>query len=226
MKKYVIAMSGGLDSSTLAYEVVKASTEKVELHLVNFHYGTKHNHQERKAFTLIVERLKKMCAVQAHYINVAQIFINSDSTLLSGRENIPQGHHEDEIMKATVVPGRNLLFSSILASIAEQVGAQYIALGVHQGDHAIYPDCTPEFIHFLSKTIEASTNSKTSVLAPFNHMNKVGIVERALLLEVPVELTYTCYNGGALPCGKCSACQERLEAFSIINKKDPVRYDE
>lgn len=150
------------------------------------------------------------------------------SDLLFSGGDIPEGHYNDESMQATVVPARNLIFASIIAGFAESVGAEIISLGVHGGDHHIYPDCRPEFISSLNTSVILATDKKVRVDAPFLYYTKAEIIEAGMGLkniEVPYHLTRTCYKDQELACGKCGSCVERLEAFKKLGLADPIRYD-
>ena len=128
-------------------------------------------------------------------------------------------------MSLTVVPGRNLIFSSILASIAESHGYQGIALAVHSGDHAIYPDCRPEFINNLYETVLCSSDGKVDdIWCPFIYADKTEILKVGHEIGVPYQYTRTCYKDQEFSCGRCGSCTERLEAFDAIGKRDPIIY--
>jgi len=150
-----------------------------------------------------------------------------DSALIGDDRDVPEGHFEDEVMKQTVVPGRNLLFASTMASVAENIGADKVALGVHAGDHFIYPDCRPEFIRSLNTTIYLSTDGQVGVTAPWTKKTKADILNVGYNLDPPVPyyLTRTCYKSQANSCGQCGACVERLEAFKKTNHSDPILYE-
>ena len=102
-----------------------------------------------------------------------------------------------------------------MAGLAESVGAESIALGVHSGDHHIYPDCRPEFVSALHQVVHASSDGEVSIITPLLHLDKTGILEIGYELQpnVPYHLTRTCYKDQPLSCGKCGSCSERLEAF-------------
>jgi 7-cyano-7-deazaguanine synthase len=100
-----------------------------------------------------------------------------------------------------------------------------LIIGVHQGDHAIYPDCRPEFIDAMNATLQLSDWNKVRLYAPFLVFDKAGIVKEGLVLNVPFENTWTCYKGREKACGKCGSCVERLEAFQLNNAKDPLDYE-
>ena len=223
-KTTVIAFSGGLDSTSLLWYLKERGDFVIA---VSFIYGSKHNLYERQAVDNIKEFVKQNGIPDIHFISVdiSTVFEHTKSDLLLSGGSIPEGHYEAENMKSTVVPGRNLIFASILASIAESNGATSIALGVHAGDHAIYPDCRESFITSLNATLLESTDNKVRVEAPFLKFHKDTIAQCGVELAAPLHLTRTCYKNQPIACGKCGSCQERLEAFSIINSKDPIQYE-
>ena len=141
------------------------------------------------------------------------------------RPALPEGHYAEESMRQTVIPGRNMIFLSILAGIAESVGAQYVFIGTHAGDHFIYPDCRPAFLMSMDHAVRLSSEGKVEIRAPFVDVSKVAIVAEGIRLKTPFNLTWTCYKGHRIACGKCGSCQERLEAFKANNFIDPVTYD-
>lgn len=216
--KTVLSLSGGLDSSTLLLQQIKS---KHSVYAVNFYYGSKHGLREGLA-------AEKICA---HYsvpllkLNVTEIFHlqNLSSHLMKDGGRIPEGHYNDESMKLTVVPGRNTIFTSILAGIAESIGFDSVALAIHAGDHHIYPDCRPKWFENMQGTIISSTEGRVILEAPFLHINKSEIVAYGLQHDLPYELTYTCYNGEAKHCQLCGSCRERREAFELNKAIDPLQ---
>lgn len=221
-KKVVLSLSGGLDSTTLlAYYLAK----NYEVLPVIFNYKSKHNKYENKAAFNVCKYYS------LNYRFVEMPFINElfKSNLLSSGEEIPEGYYTDATMSQTVVPGRNLIFLSILAGYAESVEAGVVAVGVHAGDHAIYPDCRAEFIYSANTTIFLSSDSKVIVEAPFLYLDKTKILELGYSLPShyipPYNLTRTCYKDQELSCGKCGSCTERLESFENIGRKDPIKYE-
>lgn len=228
MRKVVIGLSGGMDSATLLALLLK---QGFEVHCCTFHYESKHNKYETKAAEELIEYYDFYnLPVVHHPIDVTGVFREFSSNLLQSGGEIPEGHYEAENMKLTVIPGRNLIFGSIMAGVAESIGAEFIGLGVHKGDHAIYPDCRPEFINAMRVAIDFSTEGKVIVNCPLQSDTKTSILAKGLSLPkpytVPYELTRTCYKDQELSCGKCGSCQERLEAFQIYGIKDPIEYDE
>jgi 7-cyano-7-deazaguanine synthase len=225
MRKLVIGLSGGMDSVTLLGLLLG---QGFEVHCCSFLYGSKHSSYEMEAAAKVVEYYKdKKQPVHHQLFDLRQAFELFESDLLKTGGEIPEGHYAEESMKATVVPGRNLILSSIMAGYAESIKAHGIALGVHAGDHHIYPDCRPDFIQSLNQTISASSEDKIKVLSPFLFKDKHKILKIGYDLKIPVpyELTRTCYKDQALSCGKCGSCVERLEAFERIGKKDPIKYE-
>jgi len=113
-----------------------------------------------------------------------------------------------------------------MAGLAESIGAEQVALGVHSGDHHIYPDCRKEFITALNQTIKESTEGKVEVITPLIDDNKTSILERGFRMDpkVPYGMTRTCYTDNPFACGKCGSCVERLEAFENLKIKDPIQY--
>ena len=220
-KSCVLSLSGGMDSATLIPWVWACGWEIAAV--VHFQYGSKHNPYEQVAVGCLVTR----CDFSDRYVvaDLGDAFSSIKSNLLAGGDEIPEGHYQADNMKLTVVPGRNMVFASLLASVAESRGADYVALGVHSGDHAIYPDCRPGFISALGATIRESTDNKVSVVAPFLDMDKEGILRFGMLAGLPYELTRTCYKDQRTACGRCGSCQERLEAFSRLGQRDPINYD-
>jgi len=223
-KKIVISQSGGLDSTVLAYHLIDLD---FDLYPVWFNYGSKHNSKEKIAIENICNRLgilDKLKIVDISFIN--NIFTSS---LLSTGDNIPNGYYSDKNMASTVVPFRNGIFISILSGYAASINTNLVAIGVHSGDHAIYPDCREDFINKMQIACESGLNlynERFEIITPFLKLNKTQIVTLGEKLHVPFELTWTCYNGRNKACGTCGSCIERLEAFHLNYIKDPLDYED
>ena len=220
--KIVVSFSGGVDSTTLCSYYLDQGHDVA---LVSFNYGSKHNEFENAAASNIAKYFE--LPLPKHLpLNFIHDLFKSD-LLVSGGD-IPEGHYTDKSMSSTVVPARNLIFSSILAGYAESIGADAIALGVHSGDHHIYPDCRPDFIKSLVTTTKLATDGKVHVDAPFLHYSKADILRVGLSLKnisVPYHMTRTCYKNQPTACGKCGSCVERLEAFRLVGTPDPIEYE-
>jgi 7-cyano-7-deazaguanine synthase len=219
MKKIIIGLSGGMDSATLCGYYLNKEYMVIP---ISFEYGSKHNKYEREAHDKIIDfyRLQESIKIDLPFIN--KLF---KSNLLKTGAAIPEGHYEDKSMSLTVVPGRNIIFTSIMAGLAWSIGAESIAIGVHSGDHTIYEDCRAGFVASMNASIIQGTGDRVRLEAPFQYLNKTEILKIGYKLGVPYQLTRTCYKDQQLSCGKCGSCQERLEAFKNIGKEDPIEYE-
>lgn len=216
-KKVLIAISGGMDSTTLAYLAIKT---QISVDLVAFSYGSKHNPYERYAQTLVAGVVGK----RIDNIDMKNVFKGVSSHLMQSGGAIPEGHYQATNMRQTVVPGRNLIFVSVLAAYAQSMGLDEVWLGAHDGDHAIYPDCRADWLDAVDRTVELQTEGTVRVRAPFIAMDKVSILPVGLYLGVPYRFTRTCYSDQPTACGKCGSCQERLAAFAANGVEDPIAY--
>ena len=210
--KAVLVYSGGLDSTTLLYEY----KDSIAL-AVSFDYGSKHNKRELEYAALNCKRL----GIRHLVIPLEFMGKYFKSDLLIGGGDIPEGSYADENMKSTVVPFRNGIMLSISAGLAESYELDAIMLANHSGDHAIYPDCRPEFIEGMAAAVEAGTYNGVKVVSPYCNMTKREIALRGRELGVDYSLTYSCYKGGEKHCGKCGTCVERKEALEGF---DPTEY--
>lgn len=217
-ERSIVSLSGGMDSSTVLSVAVQETNVMLA---VGFRYGSKHNKYELAA----AEQVAAHYNVPFRLIDLTRVAMHLESNLLKTGGEIPEGHYEHESMSQTVVPGRNLIFASVLTGVAWTNKALSIWLGIHSGDHAIYPDCRPEFAEALNQTVQAATDGNVAVRYPFLHDDKHSILERGYELGTPYHLTRTCYKDQPIACGKCGSCQERLEAFEKLGKPDPVEYE-
>lgn len=215
MSKALVVVSGGMDSITVLYHVVKELNFD-EVEAVTFDYGSKHNDKEIPFASYHCKFLN----VQHRVIRLP--FDEFKSNLLKTGGEIPEGHYEDKNMSKTVVPFRNGIMLSVAAGLAESIGASKLFLGSHAGDHSIYPDCRVEFTLAQNLAIYLGTGCKVSVDSPFNRLTKTDIVEIGLSLDVEYDKTWSCYKGKERPCGKCGTCVERTEAFVKNFQKDPL----
>lgn len=216
MKDSVIIVSGGMDSITLLYD------RKEDIALgISFDYGSKHNAREIPMAKMHCERL----GIKHITIELAFMQQYFQSSLLMGGEDIPEGHYADENMKSTVVPFRNGIMLSIAAGIAESNGLKKVLIANHGGDHAIYPDCRPEFIQSMNAATKAGTYVDVEVVAPYTDITKSDIARRGKVLGIDYAETWSCYKGGDVHCGKCGTCVERKEALADAGINDTTIYE-
>lgn len=221
----VVSLSGGMDSATLLSWILDRKSEQriSRVIAVQFIYPSKHNEWEIKAVDKLMDS-GDYEGVELVSMELS-VFDYMESHLLKSGAAIPEGHYEDSNMKQTVVPGRNMIFASILSSLAwswNRRGFSQVYLGVHSGDRAIYPDCRSTFIDFMDRAAHHATDGHVEVRAPFLYYKKTDILKIGRRLGTPYQYTRTCYKDQEKPCGKCGACTERLEAFREIGLDDPV----
>jgi 7-cyano-7-deazaguanine synthase len=128
-------------------------------------------------------------------------------------------------MKQTVVPNRNMILLSLAVGYAVSLDANEVYYGAHSGDHAIYPDCRPEFVHRMNDVCGIANYTPVKIMTPYIDDSKTAILTDGLKMGLDYSQTWTCYNGREKACGKCGACEERLEAFSENNATDPLEYE-
>ena len=217
MKDSIIIVSGGMDSVTLLYDY----KDRIALG-ISFDYGSNHNAKEIPFAKLHCERLGiKHVTIPLDFMH--QYF---KSSLLEGADAIPEGHYQDENMKSTVVPFRNGIMLAIAAGMAESYGLSHVMIANHGGDHAIYPDCRPEFISAMSNATEAGSYNGVTVLAPYTNITKGDIARRGKELGIDYNETWSCYKGSEKHCGKCGTCVERKEALHYAGIEDTTEYEE
>lgn len=226
--KALVSLSGGMDSATLMGYVHEGwgvnSTKDVELYAVSFDYGSKHNKYELP----MAAELCRYYNVPHTIINAASLMTGFKSNLLQTGGDIPEGHYTAPTMSQTVVPSRNLIFTSIAAGLAWSIDPEdkwHLFLGIHAGDHAIYPDCRPGFFHHMRNAVFEGTDKRVMLEAPFLDKDKHGILKVGFSMGVPYHITRTCYKDQPIACGKCGSCCERLEAFAKLGKPDPIAYE-
>ncbi|WP_303838590.1 7-cyano-7-deazaguanine synthase QueC [Ruminococcus flavefaciens] len=223
--KALILFSGGVDSTTcLGIAVNKYGADQVLA--LSLYYGQKHSRE--------LEAARKIAAhygVKHKELDLALIFADSDCSLLRGStEDIPKESYAEQLKKtdgkpvSTYVPFRNGLFLASAASIALSNGCTEIYYGAHSDDAAgnAYPDCSSDFNDAINRAIYLGSGVELRVVAPFIGMNKAQVVAEGLKLNVPYELTWSCYEGGDKPCGVCGTCRDRMAAFRANGMDDPA----
>ena len=214
-KDSLIIVSGGMDSITLLYD----RKDSIALAL-SFDYGSNHNSREIPYAQLHCQRLGIRHIVRP--IDFMHQYFTS--SVLEGAEAIPDGHYADENMKSTVVPFRNGIMLSVAIGIAESNGLKKVLIANHGGDHAIYPDCRPDFISAINKAAMSGTYLNVEVDAPYTNISKTDIARRGLALGIDYSETWSCYKGGAVHCGTCGTCVERKEALHDAGIDDKTEY--
>jgi len=214
MKKGIIILSGGLDSTTLLHFLKNGG---YEIYGLSFNYGQRH----LKELEFAKYWGEKLC--EEH--KTIQLDINdiiSHSALSDKSIDLPEEHYTHENQKITVVPGRNTIMLSMAIAYAENLNIKEVFYAAHFSDRSIYPDCRKEYITALSLAWQLGTYNQVEVKAPFVDMTKTNIVRLGLDLKVDYSKTWSCYSGKERPCLKCATCQERNEAFVSNTTKDPL----
>jgi len=218
--KAVVILSGGLDSTTLLYEIRKILGSP-NVSAVSFNYGQKHS----KELGMAQKTCKKL-EIGHTIINIPELGAFSTSSLTDESVPVPEGNYTEESIKSTIVPNRNMVLLSLAASYAISKRARFLYYGAHSGDHAIYPDCRPQFVDAMRVALQLCDWFPIVLDAPYLRLDKGDIVIKGTYLNVDYSLTWTCYKGEDLACGKCGACVERLEAFKKAGIEDPIKYKE
>lgn len=217
--KAVVLLSGGMDSSVLLGHLLSRSAQCRALSIL---YGQRHKTELEAAARI------------ARYYNVPHTIVDLSALLpvLKGSSQtdsgveVPHGHYADESMKVTVVPNRNMMLLSIAIAEAISNECNAVAYAAHAGDHAIYPDCRPDFANAMSTAAAFCHYTPVYLMRPFIGMTKANIAHRGHEIGVPLELTYSCYEGKPeVHCGKCGTCVERREAFKLAGVTDPTTYE-
>jgi 7-cyano-7-deazaguanine synthase len=212
--KVIAVLSGGLDSTTMVYALLD---QGYSVDCVSFNYGQRHKKELDFAKSTAYD-----LDLQHDIVDLSSLgeLLAGKSSLVTDVIPVPEGHYAEDTMKATVVPNRNMIMLSIAGGIGVARSALHVATGVHAGDHAVYPDCRPEFISTASMALYMGNKGfgaeqGISILAPFITTDKTQIAKTAILLGVPIERTWSCYKGGEKHCGRCGTCVERLESINL-----------
>ena len=241
-KEAVLSLSGGMDSSTVLLHLL---ANDYNVTAVSFDYGQKHRVELERAQQL-VDYINSSDAYQGHNINYRVIKLDGlvdllNSNLVEGGDDVPEGHYEEENMKDTVVPNRNKMFSSIIQAVALSIANEKncpveIAMGIHAGDHAIYPDCRQEFRDADYEAFKQGNwdADKVTYMTPYLNGDKYDILKDGeaccKLLNINFDEVYKRTNTSYKPTAeglsdyKSASSVERIEAFLKLGRKDPVQY--
>ena len=209
----VAVVSGGLDSVTMLYDGLFNLGWRPTV--VSFNYGQRHVKEVDAAHDIC-----KLLGLTHHEVDLAdygKMLSHSNSALVDPDAKVPEGRYDGENMKSTVVPNRNMTMLSLATGICIAEKGSFVATAVHAGDHAIYPDCRPDFIGAFAQTVRLANEGFLAedfgILAPFVYKTKTDIARLAAELGVPFHKTWSCYVGKDVHCGRCGTCVERLEAI-------------
>lgn len=217
--KAILSVSGGLDSTTLLYHIVKDLERDVTV--VSFDYGQNHSNEVEFA-RYHADKL----GVHFRLVNLQDFFkqINHTSALLNGKDAVPEhGYQVGDPTPPTYVSNRNLFFTIIMSSIAEEIGAEEIYLGIQKVDEfSGYWDTTISFVEKVQEVLDENRSNKVKLICPFVQMTKSDEIEIGNRFGIDYTKTISCYKG--TNCGVCSTCRERIEAFRKIGLEDPIKY--
>ncbi|MEM9541146.1 MAG: 7-cyano-7-deazaguanine synthase QueC [Cyanobacteria bacterium P01_E01_bin.42] len=210
MKKAIALLSGGLDSATSTAIAISEGYEAIAL---SFRYGQRHEKELAAA-----QKVAAHFNIQEHFIIDINLAQWGGSSLTDTTLKLPKEGVEANVIPSTYVPGRNTVFLAIALSLAEAKEAEAIYLGINAIDYSGYPDCRPEYLQAYQTLAALSSKAGLEgkaprLIAPLVQDSKVDIVKRALQLNVPIALTWSCYQGGETPCGLCDSCRIRDRAL-------------
>lgn len=213
-KKAVILLSGGLDSAVTLYY---AKNRGNKLTAIIFDYNQRH----RKEIDSAV-RIARLNHLKYYVIKIQLNW--AKSSLVNKKIKVPLNRNlKSPGIPFTYVSGRNIIFLSYAASLAESTGAKSIFIGAHVEDYSGYPDCRQQFLKSFEKALKEGLKHKdTKIAAPLLNKNKKEIIQLGLRLKVPFQYTWSCYKGGNMPCLKCDSCRFRIKAFRQLGMKDPL----
>ena len=213
----ITLLSGGLDSTVLLASLLH---DGATVRALSVNYGQRHVTELRAASTIAAH-----FGVEHRIADLRSLlpFLRGSSQT-SPEIAVPHGHYAAETMKQTVVPNRNMILLSVAAAWAISTGSETIAYAAHAGDHAIYPDCRPEFMDAMGVALGLADWHTLALYAPFRARTKADIVSLGHALGAPLSHTWSCYEGAEQHCGKCGTCCERQEAFTLAEVPDPTAY--
>ncbi|MBI3551289.1 MAG: 7-cyano-7-deazaguanine synthase QueC [Elusimicrobia bacterium] len=217
MRKAVVLLSGGLDSTTALYWAKRRGFSPIALCV---RYGQRHERE-----LLAARAVAKTAGVPCFEVDLVLPWLKVSSLLdkTQSLPDLPLGKIGRGGVPSTYVPGRNTIFLALGVSLADAVGARAVVLGANALDYSGYPDCRPDYLAAFGKVARLGTKSgRIEVLAPLSKLDKEEIVRLAGRLGAPLRLTWSCYRGGARPCGRCDSCKLRAKGFLRAGLGDPA----
>jgi len=215
-----VIVSGGLDSVTLLYHLVKELGRKPAV--ISFLYGQKH---VREIVCATSNAAALGCPHQICDLSAMRDLFTA-SALVSESIDVPTiATVRGDPQPLTYVPNRNMIFLSLAAAYAESQGVTEVFYGAQKHDMYGYWDCTPDFLNAINATLSLNRKQPIRIQAPFVNDSKADIVRRGLSMGVDYAQTWSCYNGRGAACGQCPTCAERLAAFAEIGVSDPLPYE-
>ncbi|MCX6693924.1 MAG: 7-cyano-7-deazaguanine synthase QueC [Methanomicrobiales archaeon] len=217
----VCLLSGGMDSSTLAYVAKDSGFSLIALHA---NYGQRTEGKEERAARAVAAAVG---VEEFIVINLAYFKAIGGSSLTDHLQEVDDFQPDHAHIPTTYVPFRNANLLAIATSYAEARGASAIFIGVQSQDYSGYPDCRPAFIEAFQSVISHGTRDETDItlMTPFVMMTKAQILQTGLSLGVPYALTWSCYRNEGSACGRCGSCHFRLMAFDEVGVRDPIKYE-
>ena len=214
----VMLLSGGMDSGVL----LAWARKRYNIACMSFDYGSKHASRELAMAKALAERYT------AVWLKIDLPCMNAlfSSALLSSGVAIPEGSYSEDNMLSTVIPFRNGIMLSIAIGFAENHKIDTVLIAAHAGDHPVYPDCRKDFVEAMSKAAALGTYQGVRVLAPFVSLSKQEIAAIGRGLGFDFSMTWSCYKGEDIHCGRCATCNERKAALGYEQGLDPTRYRE
>lgn len=210
-------VSGGLDSVTLAYFLRHNGALG---HVLTLDYGQRHARE-----IVCAERAAQALGAGHTVLRFPALGAVLPSALTTPGAVVPDAEYAPDNLAATIVPNRNAIILALAYGVADSLGLDGVAIGVHAGDHALYSDCRPEFIRAYKAMEREALGRDVMLEAPFLLLHKEHIVTIGAGLRVPFADTWSCYQGEKRHCGRCATCRERRQAFVRAGVKDPTEYE-